>query len=252
MLIHLLARHDAVWFPRCIGPGITKARQTYRATGLPWSSGERTDASRTRASRILEELVAAGHVTAAKNARSGRTEHISLTESGEVLAQAISMNPSVLDSWAWAIFNAIKLRADKCGWNCHVPEDDLVPAWRTALQPTEEWGRVEALVDIAHCLIPFAVRGWIEGGLTGKKNARYWLGPKAAEARRPAIACPEVDDDTAQAGADFYAAAFDFAYGHLPPADPQEIGEIPLCVAARHDDEIAAWTLSREMASRGE
>jgi len=251
--VRLLAQRDYIFWPRSIGTTIWYARQCYASAGLPWASGEETGAGRVRAQRALEELVADGNVIAIKNGKSGRTEHVRLTDRGEVMASAIACTPSLLGPLTWAVFEALERRNEKVGHVCYTPEDDLIPAYRAALAArgsAAEEDRVGCLLEIALCLVPFAVRGWIAGGMTVQKNARYWLTETASEAAPPEIPFPKIDDATADAGVTHYIKHRDNP-APLPSSPPNEIGPIPLPVAAIGEAEIRAWTISAEMAREG-
>ncbi len=233
--IQLLARQDATFAPLRdfgpAGPNFLAARTDFLQAGIPWRSTGGSDTNRKRSSRFLRELSRAGLV---RIRRSGRvmTPFVKLTEEAEAQARGLCGLPTLFASWV--MLQRVADLAVEAGreW---VPEYVLAdwPEPRGAESGSAEARELAFLEDLA---LPGLCRGWLESGATSTRHVAYQVGRLAASLKNdPADVLPEVEPKTE--AYELYLQAFQRKRQYLlntAPADPREIGPIPLSTGILH------------------
>lgn len=167
LLTRILAASDAVWLPlrdfRGTRPSNTSvARREYPERGVPWGSGESTEAGRKEAQRELGEAADASVIAVYRPSR-GRAFGVKLTDEGESRARGLCGLPA-LDAGLESLAEVARLTGEARHW---VPE--------TALAGVDYAGPdcKRMLMVVEGLALPALARGWIEANASVKGAVWY-------------------------------------------------------------------------------
>lgn len=231
IIVHILGATDAVWLPQRghyapLGSNTFLARRDFAKTGVPWRSGESSEAGRKGAQRALEAVVSSG-LLAAHRPRKAKTLGAMLTDEGEARARALCGLPSLAAGVA-TVAEVERLSTSPGAW---VAETVLSGA------AYDEPGANAALMDVEDMALPVLTRGWLAAHSTIHGHVCY----RVTEAGREilsglgALDLPEVDSGADEAArAQYFQSLTEMQsrLAHDQPLDRREIGLCPLSVAA--------------------
>jgi hypothetical protein len=237
ILTQILADTDAVWLPnrRWSRPRPTNvhfARLAFGKGGVPWESGEPTEAGRKAAQRELEELAKARLVRASR-LRRVKTLAVRLSEPADAdMRERIGL--AGLYS-AWLSMHEIarhSRRPPELFTDVYIAERKLIGD-----KPPETYRREAVIVE--DMLLPALVRGYVDSNADTQGRVSYMLTPAGWEWLDRGEAPPEDLRDDAPLGRDaatWYAERLQTSLDRLGTADaaePREIGLLPLPVAVQ-------------------
>jgi hypothetical protein len=223
LMIRILAATDAVWLPLrdWSGPRPTntaEARRLFRRAGVAWLFGG-TEQERKEAQRAIEAMAKIGAVVVRRPSKT-KAICVRLSDEAEATTRAKCRLPGLRDSWLAA--REIEKRGGGEQWVSEfaMSKRDEWPSGQMAIEYMSLWALSRELV---------------ESNSTIKGEVRYRLTPRGVgwldSTKQPEE--PDIDGD--EAACRFYdtqvVAALD-RLSTLTPANPREIGEIPLPASA--------------------
>lgn len=233
ILLELVAAVDAIYRP-FRGPWLTdvpavlgECRRDYPIAGLPWLSGESTEAGRKQAQRDLEELADEGLADVIR--AKGRAVGVRLTELGDQTARALAGVPNVDQSFA-ALLKLVDLRLAKHGVDLYgqfwIPETGYtgIP-WG---DPRNDSRGDNLLGKLQARLVPALARGWLDSLSSIQGHGWYSVTPEGIAAAAepfngqllPALPRPH------KHGYEIYSVAVHDALNKLAKQQPKSAGEI--------------------------
>lgn len=225
ILVRILAATDAVWKPMRQADWATPTptvlyeyRKRFSSAGVPWHSGDATEAGRKANQRTLEGLASAGLVTL--HGRERRAA-VRLSEKGDILARALAGLGNV-DAGHCSLCEVLGLH-DKMA-------SELWLARLDNYANTDDCRR--ELVIVQQLMAPALWRDWVESGSDCHGRVWYWAtkqGREVAKLPEPTLPAdlPPMDKDAA----DLYDAeeiAYRDRLRHAKPDHSNELGFIPL------------------------
>ena len=234
----ILAATDAVWLPlRHWSPpepaNSYLARRDFAHQGVPWHSGEGSEAGRKESQRLVEGLAGQGRLDLFRP-RGVKAISVRLTEEGDLWARDLCELPGVETALA-RLAEVVRMCA-RLGRVCVAEEALAGVAWGTPGS-----GKVYARVEDE--VLPALVRGWLVSSATcfGQVYYHATAGGKRALAERPVQATAVgpcgavvVRSERGKEAYGFYLLCLDAALARLrtaEPSDAREIGELPLPVS---------------------
>jgi hypothetical protein len=225
VLVQILAATDAVWKPMRQADWATPTptllyeyRKRFASAGVPWHSGDPTEAGRKSNQRTLEGLASAGLVTL--HGRERRAA-VRLTEKGDILARALAGLGNV-DAGHRSLYEVLELH-DKMA-------SELWLARLDDYADTDDC-RVELLI-VQRLIAPALWRGWVESGSDCHGRVWYWATDQGREvAKLPAPTLPDDLPSMDEAAAGVYDAeviAYRQRLRYAKPDNSSELGFIPL------------------------
>jgi hypothetical protein len=230
-LVRILAATDAVWKPmrqedwvRPTPTVLYEHRTRFASKGVPWHSGDPTEAGRKASQRTLEDLASAGLLTL--HGRERRAA-VRLTEKGDIVARALADLPNVDDAHS-SLREVIRLESSGDGqgpmaselWLAELPnysnnDDCYLELW-----------------IVQRLLLPALWRGWIDADSDCCGRVYYSAtadGRQLAKLPPPTLPAnlPPPDEDAAE----LYDSEVIAARERLRQAKPDcagEIGYLPL------------------------
>lgn len=240
VLIRILAATDALWAPLrqpdWKRPGPTnyyEARKHFAERGIPWDSGEKGEANRKAARRLLESLAEDGLVAIQGGERRLA---VKLTDFGDIIARAVCSLPNV-----------------ECG---HSSTTETIRLARTVNQPgtvdgakltSELWlsgldnyrgddATTRELVLTTNMALPAIVRGWLQAESDCEGRVYYFAtdaGQEIAKKPEPKLPSnlPHASRQDGNPAFDLYDAEWLECRQRIRTATPRmtcEIGFLPL------------------------
>jgi len=235
ILVQILGDTDAVFIPmrtwtRPGPPNRYFARRDYLKQGVPWRSHGADESERKQIQRALDRLAKAGKVTVFRP-RRGKVLGVRLTDASDLATRRLVGLPGLAAAW-WSCRKLARHSRTPAAYltDLYVPERKLIGEWEP------ERYRQEAVI-VEDMLLCALVRGWVDSNADSQGRVSYTL----TEAGRTWLdATPEpVDDDLPVNAVDQEAREVydDMVKAGLirldtaTPADPRELGMIPLPVA---------------------
>jgi hypothetical protein len=225
VLVQILAATDAVWKPMRQADWATPTptvlyeyRKRFSSAGVPWHSGDPTEAGRKASQRTLEDLASAGLVTL--HGRERRTA-VRLTERGDVLARALAGLGNV-DAGHCSLCEVLRLHDQMAS--------ELWLARLDNYADTDDCRR--ELWIVQRLMAPALWRGWVESGSDCHGRVWYWAtdqGRQVAMLPAPTLPAdlPPMDEDAAEVY-DSEVVAYRERLRHAKPDHSNELGFIPL------------------------
>jgi len=196
VLVRILAATDAIWKPmRQADWGqptptvLYEHRKQFTSKGLPWHSGNPTEAGRKAEQRILEGLASAELVTL--HGRERRAA-VRLTEQGDILARAL-VGLGNVDAGHCSLCEVLRLQ--------NPIASELWLAGLDNYAATDDCRR--ELVIVQDLMLPALWRGWVESNSDCFGRAYYWATDRGREMARlpePVLPAnlPPMDEDAAE------------------------------------------------------
>jgi hypothetical protein len=230
VLGRLLAFTDAVWKPlrdadwgRPTPTVLYEYREQFASAGVPWHSGEKSEAGRKADQRTLEALASAGLLTLHGRERRASAR---LTDQGDLHARALAGLPSI-DAAHFVIREVIRLESSGDGFGPMAAE-----IWVAGVKSTDSERSRLKLIELVDEAKPALCRGWLETESDCYGRVYYVAtdqGRKIAKGPEPELPAglPAMDEDAA----DLYdreVVAFRDRLRHAEPEDSGQIGFLPV------------------------
>lgn len=237
ILIRLLARTDAVWFPlrswdRRPFPTVLYEHRRDFASGLPWSSGGASATERKRIERDLAALAEAGLVSISRQGE--RAAFVKLTDAADWYTRALCDLAGITETLALMAKLAALAARGYCAVSSGKASSLTVPEWALTPQREKLLNRPltpkdrDALFTIEETFAPAVCRGWVRSVCTVRGACWYTLTDSGIEALCNPPTMPKDLPVPSEEKFRAYDHALTIAQRELRDAEPVNVREIGL------------------------